>query len=303
MQYTDVRQKGREGDDWNLSEFKAYNIIIKHHYEPLPFFCPGSISSSDTETSNQFENLPAPSVPPSILQFKCHQDAIKANDASALELLFLEHLAGSTRGAVQARESTEADFVCALLRVAGYAKVPYVLRTRQVLSFFSHAGKEVSVRTCATLVDAQSEDKRADELPRVALLVQENKEYESMEEAREPFPPNPVYSLVAAAIGAYSEEHQRSICRRDISLPPKTYAGMTITRSYPVFYKIPVTQELVQAVAAGQWPQHQTVVEEYGFTRSDYVHTMGLVDLDCRYHQLACLEAFKPFVFCHRAST
>jgi len=67
----------------------------------------------------------------------------------------------------------------------------------------------------------------------------------------------PKAPLIAAGIAAFVEINRVSVS----PLPEKTFSAMTMVGPCPVFYKIPVTQSLVDALATAQYPLQPTVVK------------------------------------------
>ncbi|KAF8554205.1 DNA/RNA polymerase [Imleria badia] len=78
----------------------------------------------------------------------------------------------------------------------------------------------------------------------------------------------------------------------------KTMAGIAMIGSAPIFYKIPITRELLSAIGAGQFPQTPTIVQclfPLVANQTQYVQT-GMKPLDQRRTVLECFEAFKAFL-------
>ena len=67
----------------------------------------------------------------------------------------------------------------------------------------------------------------------------------------------------------------------------------------PSFFKIPVTQELVECVEQGQHPLAPTIVTGHvpDIPRPNRRFSEGMKPLDNRRAFLQCYEAFKKFVF------
>ena len=63
----------------------------------------------------------------------------------------------------------------------------------------------------------------------------------------------------------------------------------------PVFYKIPVTAELSEAVRRGTYPATETRVLKY-VPVLPRRRSLGMRPLENRVELLACLEAFKQFL-------
>jgi hypothetical protein len=70
--------------------------------------------------------------------------------------------------------------------------------------------------------------------------------------------------------------------------------------SAPIFYRIPITQELLLSVVTAQYPPLVTVVQRFVPPVTNpllYVQD-GMVRLNNRRVILQCYEAFKQFVVC-----
>ena len=69
--------------------------------------------------------------------------------------------------------------------------------------------------------------------------------------------------------------------------------------SAPVFYRIPVTTALLQAVSAAQYPEEETIVLRYIPPVPDqvaYITAVGMRPLVNRRIVLQCFEAFKALL-------
>ncbi|KAL6306112.1 hypothetical protein BKA93DRAFT_816502 [Sparassis latifolia] len=102
--------------------------------------------------------------------------------------------------------------------------------------------------------------------------------------------------LIAGAIAAFRTMNM--IRKPPPPLQSKVMAGIILTGTFPTFYKIPVTVELVDAVGLGIYPAEETVI----FTHTPRVprlnrrYSEGMKPLDNRALILSCYEAFKAFV-------
>jgi hypothetical protein len=103
-------------------------------------------------------------------------------------------------------------------------------------------------------------------------------------------------TFIAAAIAAFYQNNRR---RDENNLPilkSRIMAGMTMYGTCPNFYKIPITQDLVDCVMMGYEPMTETkVVRHIPLFPDGFIN--GMVPLGNRLLALKCFDAFKPFVF------
>ncbi|KAH8988257.1 hypothetical protein EDB86DRAFT_3104760 [Lactarius hatsudake] len=76
----------------------------------------------------------------------------------------------------------------------------------------------------------------------------------------------------------------------------KAIPGIVMLGTTPTFYKIIVTQDLVDAVEASRYPQNPTTVHRLELPVDDLNGLDGMRALDDRAVLLGCFEAFKQFV-------
>src|ERR1700761_2611445 len=100
--------------------------------------------------------------------------------------------------------------------------------------------------------------------------------------------------LVASALGAFSADNSK---RTGLGLPPmpsKRYIGIVMIGTAPRFYKITVTQSLVDAVMASQIPE-ETIIQRFVPPVPDAHNFLqdGMVPLDNRRVCFQCFEALK----------
>ena len=70
--------------------------------------------------------------------------------------------------------------------------------------------------------------------------------------------------------------------------------------SAPIFYRIPVTVALLDALVTGTYPAEETVVLRYipSVSNPEGYRNRGMRPLDNRRVVLQCLESFKAFLVC-----
>ena len=218
--------------------------------------------------------LPQPSVADEVLTRLNADEMI--ND---LNYEFVRHMV-LAMDPVPTEESAVDDFAVYLLTLLGYVPRTRMTRTRVDIPL-TICGEQCHAKTGVCIVDEDD----------ILLLVQEDKRHE---ERKDPEP-----QLIAEAIAAFqANDTRRTRVLGQDAIDTKVMPGITMLGSSPTFYKIPVTKELVHAVALGQFPATPTVV---------YAHlpvvpcptrrlSEGMKPLDNRRHILACYEAFMQFV-------
>lgn len=99
--------------------------------------------------------------------------------------------------------------------------------------------------------------------------------------------------LIAEVIAAFQTNNYER--RRLFGQGHKVMSGTILT---PVFYKVPVTNELAKSVTLGQYPPTRTVVYAHlpPVPRPACRLDEGMRPLDNRAIILSCYEAFKRFV-------
>ncbi|KAJ7759361.1 hypothetical protein DFH07DRAFT_1023649 [Mycena maculata] len=109
---------------------------------------------------------------------------------------------------------------------------------------------------------------------------------------------NPVPQLVAEAIGAF---HYNNKNREQMfglpRLPSKVVPGITMQGSAPTFFKVPVSQELVEAVMEGVDPATETIVYAHLLSIPRPLERLneGMKPVDNRLI-MSCYEAFRQFL-------
>ena len=109
---------------------------------------------------------------------------------------------------------------------------------------------------------------------------------------------DPGAQLIAKAIAAFSDNNR---CRRQIGqqiIPAKVFAGITLSGTVPIFYKIPVTDALLYSITTAQFPPQPTVVQRLVPPVQNIAKLFvdGMWPLENRHIILQCFEAFKQFI-------
>ncbi|KAJ7184308.1 hypothetical protein C8R46DRAFT_1208522 [Mycena filopes] len=182
-------------------------------------------------------------------------------------------------------ESSTIDFTAFLLGILDFDEPGRVIHQRLEIGFFM-CGQVANAKPDAVIID-EKED--------YILLVQEDKM--SLEEV-EP-------QLIAGAIAAFYESNRRRTAAGLPTLFNKVFAGIAMSGTGPTFYKIPISQELLDRIGTAQlfsdaedsaW--NATVVSKLvpPVPNLDRYTSDGMVPLANRRIIFQCLAAFKQFV-------
>ena len=90
------------------------------------------------------------------------------------------------------------------------------------------------------------------------------------------------------------------MCLRKVDNETLIYSQIIpgIVMKVTIFFKIPVTQQLVTAIMHGQYPAEPTIVAVHSpdLPQPNLSWSEGIEPLDNRQHILKCFEAFKAIV-------
>ncbi|KAF9552488.1 hypothetical protein CPC08DRAFT_714597 [Agrocybe pediades] len=256
----DLIRTAKSGSDWTMNDLASYNIQL-HRIEALEFF--------------EVATLPDPVIDQELLE---HLDPEEMQQDRNAELIHLLGLAmGSSTG-----EGT-VDFAVELFKRTGYVRRNRVAQTRKDLPLFI-CGEWRHGQVDVCIVDRRQND--------ILLLVRQDMRGEDREFH------DPHAQLVAQALAAFMENN---INRESNDLPPlesKVIPGIVMAGTWPTFFKIPVTEELVTHVRHGTYPPTPTIVTFChpplpGPARH---RSEGMKPLDNRRQILKCYEAFKTIV-------
>jgi len=78
----------------------------------------------------------------------------------------------------------------------------------------------------------------------------------------------------------------------------KEFAAIAFRGTAPMFYKIPITANLLESLASVQFPSQQTIVQRLipPVPNMSRLLEDGMLPLENRHVILQCFEAFKQFV-------
>jgi len=239
------------------------------------------VSTVNIQTFFGIPNLPQTTVSPVILNNM--EEPIGGPPLLKSELDFFSYLEDAMAIPPE-EESSVDDFVAFILRLMNYNDGRRLIRLR----------KELGFEMCGQRVDAQTDVCITERSPttgvRYLLLVQEDKRHISRDD--------PEQQLVAEAIAAFSENNKALRAAGLPTLQSKTMAGITMVGSAPIFYKVPVTEELLTCLATSQYPPHHTIVQKFfpPVPNLGRLSNDGMRPLVNRRIIFQCFEAFRPFV-------
>lgn len=109
---------------------------------------------------------------------------------------------------------------------------------------------------------------------------------------------DPEPQLFAEAIAAFYQNNLRRKLAGRPMVTSQTLPGITMVGAVPLFYRIPVTANLVQCVQAGRYSPEPTIVQRCipPVPNRDAYPEEGLVPLANRRIVMQCFQAFKVFV-------
>ncbi|RDB25626.1 hypothetical protein Hypma_006166 [Hypsizygus marmoreus] len=257
------RRSGKSGNDWTETDLKAFNIAVVNE-----------------DVATFFGNPDLPPVSTTVDPTILNNSDLPPGTTTKSTRLFFQYLedarVGSYVGAQ--RESAIIDFAAFLLGLLDYDEPDRIIHERM----------EIVFEMCGTFVDAQPGVCiwNHSRLWEYHLLLQQGKCRWSCDD------PEP--ELIADAIAAFYRDRRIA----GPSLRSKVYAGITMLGTAPMFYKIPVTADLLNSVITSQFPLQQTVVKKLIPPVPDMIKLWeeGMRHLESRRVILQCLEAFKQFV-------
>ncbi|KAJ7220336.1 hypothetical protein GGX14DRAFT_493710 [Mycena pura] len=253
-------QGPKSGCDWTENDLAAYNIRIVYQ-DALSFF--------------RIPALPPPALKhPAVLHLP---GPAYTNDPTVYELLRTMDLAMLP---TYTDESAVDDFAVLLLRELGYAPAGRVIRTRKDIPLIV-CGDNTLMKADVCIVDGGG----------IMLLL-------VLEDRRHVGGADPLPQLVAEAIAAFDLNNMTRERLGLEPLPSKDIPGITLKGTSPIFFKIPVTKQLVAAVRSGHYPAAETVVYAHlpAIPRPVDRWYEGMRPLDNRNIILSCYEALKRFV-------
>ena len=254
----------KSGNDWTKNDLLAYNIKIT------------------SQTPDKFYGTPLPTVAglstldPHLVSGTLDTQGLSDETYRLLQYLDLASKANA------GQESAIDDFAREILRVLAYEKRGLLLRSRYAIPLLICGDPNRSAQTDVTLIQGSST---------ILLVVQEDKTSLS---TRDPEP-----QVIAEAIATYQCNNRVRTRLGQPELDSMTIPCITMIGTRPIFYLVPVTRELSDAVATAQYPPSPTVVRKCVVASSTRRLSEGMETLDFRQLALRHYTAFRTLAATH----
>ncbi|KAF8188714.1 hypothetical protein BJ912DRAFT_968297 [Pholiota molesta] len=259
----DLVRNARSGSTWTEHELIAYNISIADQDQQTFFGGP----------------LPKYTGPPGFTQYEELTDNLDQPSLSLIMRLLSTHREEDDDSA-----AIQVDFTHEVLRAVGYERRDACVRRRKAL-LLDISGEEVHTQADVCVLGAGNH-----KLDNILLVVQVDRTHSDPAA-------DPEAQLVASAIAAFQMNNANRCYRLFLpALESLVVPGVTVSGSFPRFYKIHVTSALDLCVMGGLYPPVQTTVHRHTPCvpgRS----SEGMKPLSNRVHILECYEAFKNVVY------
>jgi hypothetical protein len=253
----------KPGSDWTRNELLAYNIRV---------------TTQDVASFFGNPTLPQPAVHQVILINEAYPPNGIADKDDRKFFFYLEEAMGVST--VPLEESAVDDFAAHVLGLLGFDLADRFIRQRKDIPLFI-CGGQTHAKTDVCVVDRNLG---------ILLLVQEDKRH------LEGVDPEP--QLIAEAIAAFQYNNARLQSIQEHPFQEMTIPGIIMIGSTPTFYKIKITQDLVDAIETSQYPTDLTTVFKLvpPVDDPDQLSENGMRPLDNIAVILGCFEAFKQFL-------
>jgi hypothetical protein len=213
------------GSDWGRNDLLSHRITVTA-IPPQEFFHQGAEPSlAGLDPALITSPLDATNVSDDIYRFLSYLDL--ATNAS--------------------QEAEIDDFAREFLHIVGFGERGRVLCTRHKIDIPLSILGDIN-----NLKVAQTDVCLLDRLSTILLVIQENKTIFD--------PSDPEPQVIAEAIAAYQHNNQKRQRMGLSTLNTMTVPCITMIGTRPIFYLVPVTQELSDAVITGRWPEIETEV-------------------------------------------
>ena len=260
-----IIRSAKLGSDWTRNELQAYRITVTP-VQPQEFF-------------GQEANPPLTGLDPALLTSPVNPG--KDGNVSDDTYHFLAFLDFATKSR---EESAVDDFARLFLNKVGFEERGLMLRLRIKIPLCICGDNNAVAQTDVCLVDRDST---------IYLIIQEDKSHVNSSD------PEP--QVIAEAIAAYQKNNNNRQIK--LGLPPlhtMTIPCITMVGTRPIFYLMPVTQELSNAVSTGQWPSVETkVLKCITVAGRDHRLTEGMEVPEFRRVAFQHMTAFKAIAKSH----
>ena len=272
MHIAQLIRSAKSGSDWTDNELFAFNIVIQD-VDVATFF--GAPQLPLTTVSPIILNNVLQPAPPAVI--------------SKEDRLFFTYLERANTG----EEAPVDDFSGHILRMLNFDDDERSIATKRELSF----------TMCGTRVRAKADIAVLDNAE-YSLMVQNDKvvavgsswgmSMSLTNVKRTTVTDEPKPQLIAEVIAAFVENNRFRVP----PLPQQTFPAITMVGPCPIFYKIPVTQALVDALITSQYPVQPTIVQRLVPPVPDpnSYRRHGMNPLENRGIVFQCLEAMRALL-------
>lgn len=258
-----IIRSAKSGSDWTANDLLAYNIRVS------------------SQSPDNFYGIPLPPAGLSNLDPYLVSGTLSTQGLSDETYRLLQYLDLASR-ANAGHESAVNDFTREILRVLGYERRGLLLRSRYAIPLLICGDPNQSAQTDVCLIHGSST---------ILLVVQE---YKATISTRDPEP-----QVIAEAIATF-QCNNRTRARLDQSeLDSMTIPCITMIGTRPIFYLVPVTRELSEAVATAQCPLSPTVVKKCVVASNSGRLSEGMETPDFRQLALRHYTAFRTLAEAH----
>ncbi len=219
-----IMRSAKSGSDWTLNDLTAYNIVI-HRQSSATFF-------------GYKPNTIPDAIDPAFLTATVPPQENLSDDTYRL----MQYLDLATR-TNSGQEPAIHDFSRELLCLLGFEERGTILRSRYNIPFMICGDDRRSAQADICLLHVTST---------ILLVIQEDKTVISAKD--------PEAQVIAEAIAAFQYNNAARVRNGLDRLDSMTIPAITMIGTRPIFYKIPVTQELSDAIAMAQYPVSKTEV-------------------------------------------
>lgn len=261
---TELIRSAKSGSDWTKNDLLSYNIKVTS-FSPEEFYGEPLPSLSD--------------IDPYLVDGTLDTQGLSDETYRLLQYLDLASKANS------GQESAIDDFAREILRVLGYESRGLLLRSRYNIPLLICGDSNQSVQTDVCLVQGAST---------ILLVIQEDKITIS---SRDPEP-----QVIAEAIAAFQNNNRNRQRLGHQELDMMVIPAITMIGTRPIFYLVPVTMSLSDAIATAQYPTTPTIIKKCVVASGSRRLSEGMESKDFRHLALQHYTAFRTLAKTHWSS-
>lgn len=257
-------RSAKSGSDWTTNDLLAYNIRVSsqssYRFYGQPVLTFANLSSLD----------------PHLLSGTLSTQGISDETYRLLQYIDLASRANS------GQESVINDFAKEILRALGYEKRGLILRSHYAIPLLIGGEPNRLAQTGVCLLQGSST---------ILLVVQGDK---TADNVRDPEP-----QVIAEAIATFQCNNRTRARLGEPELDSMTIPGIVMIGTRPIFYLVPVTRELSEAVITAQYPHSPTTVQKFVVTSNTRRLSEGMESPDFRQLALQHYAAFHTLAEAH----